>query len=349
MILTLQKYRSTILLLLGLCALYVFGVLATFSVDPANREFLAGVALPFDLMIFIPGVFYFFIVRRHKLTPLLVVPVIWIGSLVVTQVVQPNDLRFVLALMGITLAIEIAIAVYEARRIARCYKLAKASSANPRVWFEETFFMLTKSQGVSKLAAAELVTMWYALLSWKKKLTAEEEASAFTYHKKSGYASFVWVMLGVSVIEIVAVHLLLTQVNAILALIVVVLSIYTMLWLLGDLRASALRPVKIGKEFLEVNAGLRVSAQVPLEMIESIDTKEPSFDKKEVLNLGIMDECNSWIILKEAVEIEGLLGIKKSRRAIGLTIDDAARFRSTLKEALSHQKGEALLDAPEDY
>ena len=53
-----------------------------------------------------------------------------------------------------------------------------------------------------------------------------------------------------------------------------------------------------------------------------------------MLNLGVFGDSNTWIILKEEVEVEVMFDITKPRRAIGPTLDDAAEFRNVLEEML---------------
>ncbi len=55
--------------------LYVYGVLVTAHI-PAD---VAAVALPLDFMVGIPACFYLLVVRPRALTPLAVIPVIWLG------------------------------------------------------------------------------------------------------------------------------------------------------------------------------------------------------------------------------------------------------------------------------
>ena len=51
------------------------------TVPATGFDFASGFAVPFDLMVFVPAVFYLLVVRRYRLSPLLVLPVIWLGNL----------------------------------------------------------------------------------------------------------------------------------------------------------------------------------------------------------------------------------------------------------------------------
>ena len=67
-------------------ALALFAVLALYGIDlaclaaapAAGFPFVPNFALPFDLMVCVPAAFYLLAVRPARLSPLLVLPVIWL-------------------------------------------------------------------------------------------------------------------------------------------------------------------------------------------------------------------------------------------------------------------------------
>ena len=75
--------------LLACLALYGIDLACMATVPATGFDFASGFAMPFDLMVFVPAVFYLLVVRRYRLSPLLVLPVIWLGGLVSLQFTVP--------------------------------------------------------------------------------------------------------------------------------------------------------------------------------------------------------------------------------------------------------------------
>ena len=321
-----------IVFLLGAALLYCIGISITLCAPENVRSYSASVALPFDLMVVIPAMFYFFVIRKQGTTPLLVLPVIWLGGFVVMQVVQPENLQFVLVLTAGALVVEVAIAVREISRLVKAFMRAVAASADPAQWFAPAFFEITRSKVASKLAGLELTTLYYALFSWRKKPLVSDGAIPFSYHKESGYLAFMAVMIALAPFEIVGLHLLISAWNPMVALVITILSIYSMFWLVGDCRASLLRPITISRERIVVNSGIRFSADIPLDSLSGIGTAIPNLPKNEMVNLGVMRTTNCWLLFNQGIETETIVGTTKTIKALGLSIDNVASFRKTLAE-----------------
>ncbi|MGI6104952.1 MAG: hypothetical protein ACOYD7_02015 [Raoultibacter sp.] len=311
-------------------------ILLLLHLDPAQSSLVSNFLLPFEVMIVVPALVYFFIIRKRNLTPLLVLPVSYLGGLVVSYALQPTDLSFVVVFASIMLVVEVSIGVHEFLRVVRRFRSARASSSDPFQWFSEAFTVLIQNRRVTKLMSMELSTMYYALFTWKKKATEMPGVKNFSYHVKSGYSSLIAVLIGASVVEIIAMHILLSQWNPGAALVVTILSLYFIFWLVGDYRATVLRPVKIEGVMLEINSGIRYSVRVPIHMIESIGSKAPEFDKQEILNLGMMGNSDCWIVFREDIEVEGFFGGKQTKRAIGLSLDNTPAFKKAIEQDMAN-------------
>lgn len=78
--------------LLACLALYGIDLACMATVPATGFDFASGFAVPFDLMVFVPAVFYLLVVRRYRLSPLLVLPVIWLGLIAEARAVVLNPL-----------------------------------------------------------------------------------------------------------------------------------------------------------------------------------------------------------------------------------------------------------------
>lgn len=94
------------------------------------------------------------------------------------------------------------------------------------------------------------------------------EERAFTYHNAGGCMSM---MVGLALafpVEIVGVHLLISQWSVVAACVVTALSVYAAIWLIGDARARVMRPVAIGGDCVRLECGIQMEAALPLSAIE---------------------------------------------------------------------------------
>ena len=96
--------------LLACLALYGIDLACMATVPAAGFDFASGFAVPFDLMVFVPAVFYLLVVRRYRLSPLLVLPVIWLGGLVSLQFAAPGKPSLLAPLGLCAVGVELGIA-----------------------------------------------------------------------------------------------------------------------------------------------------------------------------------------------------------------------------------------------
>ena len=178
------------------------------TVPAAGFDYASGFAVPFDLMVFVPAVFYLFVVRRNRLSPLLVLPVIWLGGLVSLQFAVPGQPSLLAPLSLCAVGVELGIAAHEIRRFVRSFRTAKASSDNPLDWFSGAFSALVRNERAARMAALECVMWYYASASWRRAPHVPHGYRAFSSHRQSGYVAVVVVMLVLIAVETVAAHLL---------------------------------------------------------------------------------------------------------------------------------------------
>lgn len=313
-------------------ALYAYGVLSASHI-PVEID---AVALPLDFVVGIPLAFYLMVIRPRKLSPLYVIPVIWMGYGLSDVALGSPDVGVLPILLAVLAPVEIAIAVREAQRMARVYKDAKAKNSDPMQWFYATTRYLVRKEMPARVMAAELSVWYYALLSWHKRSKIEAGEKAFSYHNAGGYMNM---MLGLGLafpVEIVAMHLLLAQWSVAAAMVVTLLSVYAAVWLVSDARARVMRPIVVGGDFVRLECGIQMEGVIPLDEIEAValsDTEVRGIDDAEKLNFGTFYHADVWIVAKRPVEVRTLLGTKRAR-AIGISIDDPNAFANLLAERI---------------
>ena len=193
-------------------------------------------------------------------------------------------------------------------------------------WFYVTTLYLVRKEAPARMMAVELSVWYYALLSWRKKPSVEEDKKAYSYHNAGGYMNMI-LGLGLAFpVEIVAVHILLAQWSVAVAMAVTLLSVYAAVWLIGDARARILRPVVLGKDELRIECGIQMEAVVPVGNVTGVSSSvSEDLDKSDMLNYGTFYQANVWITFDKAVEVRTLMGTRRVR-AVGLSLDDPQRF-----------------------
>lgn len=312
--------------------LYLYGVLSVAHIPAA----LDAVVLPLDFMVGIPLMFYLMVVRPRKWTPLCVIPVIWVGYGLSVLALGAADAEILPVLLPVLLVVEAAIAVREIMHIARAYQAAKARSDDPMAWLYEAVLYVVPKETPARMMAAELSVWYYTLFSWRKKPAVKPSETTFSYHNAGGYMNM---MLGLAIafpVEIVGVHLLLSQWNGAVAIAVTALSIYAAVWLFGDARARMMRPIAVGESTVRLECGIQMEAVIPLDEIETVvfsDAEVRDTPDAEKLNYGTFYHADIWLVPKQPVEVRTLLGTKRVR-AIGISIDDPKVFAALVAERI---------------
>lgn len=323
-----EAARSKRLGLVAFCvlclALYAYGAISA----PYIPSHIEGVALPLDFMVGIPVGFYLLVVRPRRLTLLSVIPVIWVGYGLSVFALGSADAGVLPYLLAALVPVEIVIAVRECLKVVQVYKSARKASADPMAWFKETMLYLVRKDAPASMAAAELSVWYYALLSWRRKPYVLPGERAFSYHNAGGYMSM---MLGLALAfpaEIVGVHILVSQWSVAAACVVTALSVYAVIWLIGDARARVMRPVTIDGDSVRLECGIQMEALIPLSDIKKVCFSENDtgiHEKADKLNYGTFYQANVWVVANRPFEVRTMLG-KKRVRAIGMSLDDPRAF-----------------------
>lgn len=318
--------------LLACLLLYGIDLACTASVPAAGLGYTVGFALPFDLMVCVPAAFYLLFVRPSSLSPLLVLPVIWIGGFISLQFAVPGQPSILVPLSLGAVAVEATVAVRELRRFACSFRKARTASDNPLDWFSDAFFTLVRNERAARTAGLECAMWYYAAASWRRKPFVPEGYRAFSSHRQSGYVAVAGIMLGLIAIETFAVHLLVARFSTLAACALTILSLYTILWMVAETRAVVLNPLLVGDGCLIARWGMLTCERIPLDIVVRASSKEPDAGKRERLNLAAMGGQALWIELSEPVEVRGFLGKKRLVRAIKTSPDEAAAFKQAILE-----------------
>ncbi len=171
--------------------------------------------------------------------------------------------------------------------------------------------------------ASELSVIGFAMTGWRQE--APKDDRCFTAYREGG-AFVLTGALGVLVaIETVLIHLLVAPYSDGVAWILTATSIYSLLWLVADVQALRLRPVRVDDDKIDITVGIRWQVVVDRALIESVDRsgQEPRSGHRNLCR-PLFETVH--IQLRAPVEATGPMGIRASMRSIGLSIDDPEGF-----------------------
>jgi len=185
---------------------------------------------------------------------------------------------------------------------------------------------------VTEVFVTELTVLRYALLSWRD--TVPEAGGTLSYHRRTAYGAIVLAIILASAAEIPAMHLLVALRSETAAWLLTTVGAYGALWVVGDWRASLLRPVRVEDDTLRIRFGLRWRVDVPLEHILSVRPAtgaERAHRKSVDLRLTLPGAAWTHIELDRLVTAVGMYGIRRQVRTLGLGVDEPERLSAALE------------------
>lgn len=157
----------------------------------------------------------------------------------------------------------------------------------------------------------------------------------FAYHRTGGYAGLLGAFGFVAVCETVGLHVIVGHWSTVAAWIIMGVSIYSLLWLVGDYHALRLHPILLDPDHLYLRTGLRWRATLDLAQIAELCVASKQDKRAQgYINMGVWGEPRLVLVLRQPVIVRGLFGLQKQALRIGLTVDDEGRFRAEVGKKL---------------
>jgi membrane protein YdbS with pleckstrin-like domain len=318
-----------------------------------------GIALGtlFDFIITIPVLVYFFIVRkRYSLKYILPVMIAGYGAAVL---VIPHRLLSAYSFVKyILLAGEAAFFLLELyvvyKLIAKLPKIFKSfrtdESQIPTFPFrmKQARDQHLQPTRVQEVFFSDMTMVYYSLFSWRKRpLSTFPDERIFTFHKKTGSIALYIMLIHALVLESVGFHLFLHSWSPLVAIIALIINVYTLLFFIAEIQAIRHCPIMITNEYLYLQIGIVKQLLVPLEDIKSIRyydgpeklTKE---ELTQVFDAVLADFFKDKPMLEvefyHPVEARFMYGFKKKVIKAHLRLDEPQKFYQALTEKINRGK-----------
>jgi len=293
-----------------------------------------------DIVIVIPSVYCFFLVRKKQAPIISLVPVIILSLAVASFILPAGQQNYLEVVKKAVPLLELVALGYLATRIRAIIKNFHAVKQS-EIYFIDA---LTESckRVLGRLPAlgfvlTEFALIYFAFGGWFKKfVNLDSNNLPFSYHHKSGYAAILGIIMMILLAETTALHLLLQVWSKAAAWIFTGLSMYSLFWLLGDYHAMRLHPIVLSRNILFIRTGLRWRATLPLANIVAIqkfNAREKRTDN--YLGLAVFGDPRLVIHCKQPVLVQGLFGIKREVSRLGVTVDDEKLFLEILQQRIN--------------
>lgn len=345
-----QKPKKKWLLFLSLTTLILICNFFIYRIEEVPDGMVIGSIV--DLMIVIPLLAYFFIIRgRHSFKTLSLVIA---GGYGAAWIIVPNDhlsslpfLKYLLiAAEGAFLLVELYIAFHIIKRIPKVWVYTKELKAADGDFFPnrlETAIQENMSAPLFiKIYLTELSLFYYSLFSWKKKALVTKDS--FTLHHKTSTMALYIMVIHAILLESAGLHYLLHQWNPIVSWILLILNIYTVFFILAQIQGFRLNPVRITEDQLIIRIGFASRINIPLKAIKSIREYEgPEKLEKEMVKTTfqaiapdfIEEKPQLEILLNEPQKAYLLYGFTKSVSQIHIRLDDPSAFKLALTRKIT--------------
>lgn len=329
--------------------LLIFGVLATsiylfawqILLSPTYRQNpdIVSAAITFDMTLTVALLYYFMVIRKRKSSPIQLVPVLIIST-ILASVVLPNDQERFLGWIKYGLVFsEFFVITYLAIKIrdvsSAFQKIAGVFDFIERL--NMALFKVLCNKSAADIISSELSMFYYAFTFNKQAIEADSSAQTFTYHKQNGYSALFWVFIFLVIVEGIVIHLILSRWSFSAAIILGVLNLYALVFLLADYSAIRKRPIQITEDMLMLRSGLRWRADIPLVAIAEIELSpiEKEERDRDMLDCSLFSSPDIVVHLNGSIRAKGIYGFKKDFSKVSFNVDELRKFTRLLNTKLS--------------
>src|SRR3569623_1001430 len=197
-----------------------------------------------------------------------------------------------------------------------------------RVATEDRLETALRATGIPEAAAAaiacELTIVRFAVAGWRRP-----RGNWFGVHRANGWSLYAGTFVVLTLVETPLVHVALSAfVHATVAWVLTALSLYSVVWLVGDLHALRHGGVAVRDEVLELRRGVRWRARIPrADIVWAARCDGATCKASDFSILG----ANVVLRLAAPHAVHGLFGRRRVVREVALSVDDADACLAALR------------------
>ncbi|RXT02816.1 hypothetical protein [Ammoniphilus sp. CFH 90114] len=228
----------------------------------------------------------------------------------------------------------VSFGIYRMVNIIKTYKRQdEALTVHEKI--ENTINQMVKNSFLRSILLREVLMCYYL---FSKKANHLSEGRSFTFHKDSSYVPFQIAILSSLILEGVGLSFLLHKWQPWVAWLHLILTVYAIIFILGDLKAISRNRLVIKDEEIAIQFGFRYKVSIPLSNIKNIQSGKVNFEqdkkKKDRFTIALLEfeEPHFELILEKSQVIKDSLGRKRKVRNIFLSIDQKDIFNREIQE-----------------
>lgn len=297
----------------------------------ATHTDLLAFAVTVDIVAGIPLLGYFILVRPRRAPAMVLAPLFLLALLLAHLILPESGKQYLRGVELLLPLLEIALLLYaisKVRKVLQRYRELRPTAVYPTDALEQSLHQILGNSPAIGIVLTEFSLLYYAIGGWFLCYhPTHEQHRPFTYHLKSGYSTLAAMMIGLSLVEIPLVHLVVNHFNPIAAWILTLLTLYTILWIIGDYHAIRLHPLVLDEGQLHLRAGMRWRLSLAFDQIRLIRPLHfQERQNKAILDLSIAGNGKWLIELNQPTTVRGLFGIKRVTEKIAFAVDDEKTF-----------------------
>ncbi len=189
-----------------------------------------------------------------------------------------------------------------------------------------------KNNFLIQMICSELLVVYYALLSWKKPIP-----NGITLYKNSSNIAFQVMLIHAIIVETLGIHYFLHAKWPIVSFVLLILNVYSVIFLLADIQAVRMNPVQIQQGQLYISLGLMKRMKMDLHNIESIIEDRAVLEQKctkdtlEFIARDFEKMYPDFILkMKQPQKATLFLGKEKHYNYIAIKSDDPVRLKQMI-------------------
>ncbi len=246
--------------LLALLAIYIVATALALTLAQAHPQLAPAVG--FDLTVTATAVFWWLAVRPGHARPRTLARVAALGFVAAKLLVGLHALGWA----GIAAeAVVLAALVVRVRRVSHRTRRERAAGHGQTFALAAGLEDALPVPAIARVLAVELSAVALAFTGWFRRPPA-----GASMHRSSGFVTIIGVMCALVVIETALTHLVIAQLAPTVAIVMTVLSVYGVVWLVGNAHAVRLQPLRVIDGALVIERGVVARASVPVAAITSI-------------------------------------------------------------------------------
>ncbi|MGY0505417.1 hypothetical protein [Luteimonas sp. e5] len=328
------KQKATIAFLSLATAIYLGNYAAAQWHTNSIKQPLPEWPLAFDFFILLPLAYFIIFRPKPKKALLVFIGLVSLGVLVGSYVIPP-DQKMVWShiekgrwlYLGALLLLQAAVVVSVGLEIYRNRHAKNIENA-----ISQAISKKVPSNQIAQLLQADARVWTYAFVRNRAKLYSPPDGFFCFKHDSnaSNQQAFMWLVAA----EIPIAHVLIHLFSPTWAIIVTTVSIYGLIFLLSEYRATLLRATTLEQDSLHIRHGVIGDLAVPYWQIHSVQRENirPRRSKQAIRFVGT-GTANIRLQLKPSTTIETMLGSRKVA-TIYIGLDEPERFIREIQERL---------------